>query len=78
MCHPDLFPDDERKKEEFQELQSAYSILRDVKKRAHHFYENNPNSKEPFHNYRPPTGGKRRKQDRKYTTRGHTFGGQKR
>ena len=76
MCHPDLFPDNERKKEEFQELQSAYAILRDVKKRAHHFYQNHPSSKEPFHNYRSPPTDKRRNQ--KYTTRGHTFGGHKR
>eukprot|EP00116_Pleurobrachia_bachei_P008067 sb/3468329/ len=25
-CHPDLFPNDERKKEEFQELQEAYEV----------------------------------------------------
>eukprot|EP00116_Pleurobrachia_bachei_P008378 sb/3468640/ len=33
-CHPDLFPNDERKKEEFQELQEAYEILSDSTKRA--------------------------------------------
>jgi len=32
-CHPDLFPDDEEKTKEFQ-LQEAYSILSDTKKRA--------------------------------------------
>jgi len=33
-CHPDLFPDDEEKTKEFQELQEAYTILSDTKKRA--------------------------------------------
>ncbi|XP_063682991.1 chaperone protein DnaJ-like isoform X2 [Bolinopsis microptera] len=33
-CHPDLFPDNEKKTKEFQELQEAYSILSDTKKKA--------------------------------------------
>ena len=34
QCHPDLFPNNEEKTKEFQELQEAYSILSDTKKRA--------------------------------------------
>ena len=34
QCHPDLFPDNEKKTKEFQELQEAYSILSDTKKKA--------------------------------------------
>ena len=66
MCHPDLFPDDERKKEEFQELQSAYEVLSDVRKRAQMFHQSNPETKEPFSN---------RPRKRKYATRVNTFGG---
>ncbi|KAL5255337.1 hypothetical protein ACHWQZ_G014675 [Mnemiopsis leidyi] len=33
-CHPDLFPNDDEKTREFQELQEAYSVLSDTKKRA--------------------------------------------
>ena len=34
QCHPDLFPNDDEKTREFQELQEAYSVLSDTKKRA--------------------------------------------
>ena len=34
QCHPDLFPDNEEKTKEFQDLQESYSVLNDTKKRA--------------------------------------------
>lgn len=50
-CHPDLFPDDEAKTEEFQEVQKAYEILSDTRKRAEYAQQmrqqHDPNSGSP-------------------------------
>lgn len=61
QCHPDLFPDNEEKTKEFQELQSAYSILSDTKTRAA-YSQSQPNSAarqpDPFkHRYSEFSGG---------------------
>ena len=58
QCHPDLFPNDDEKTKEFQELQEAYSILSDTKKRAEYTQmqrdpQSAPNSsRHPYANYK--------------------------